>query len=107
MLGIITRMEPIIITLLCMPPVLLVVTLVYFWWQRHISPSLVSSYRLSRFTFWLALALGPILVWLFIRQRQPDYFIWSLIGIQWVVGISRGILELRNYRKRLASRHDA
>jgi len=100
-------MEPIIITLLCMPPILLVVTLLYFWWQRHISPSLVSSYRLARFMFWLALAFGPILVWLFLRQRQPDYFIWSLIGIQWVVGISRAIPELKDYRKRLASRHDA
>jgi hypothetical protein len=94
-------MEPIIITLLCMPPILLVVTVVYFWWQRHISPSLALSYRIARFMFWLLLAFGPILVWEFLREKQADYWIWGMIAVQWVVGISRGIPELRNYRKRL------
>jgi hypothetical protein len=88
-----------------MPPVLLVVAVVYLWWQRHhTTPSLATSYRRTWFTVWFLLAFGPVLVWLFIRENQPDYYIWSLIAIQWVVGIWRGIVDLRNYRKRLTTK---
>jgi hypothetical protein len=96
--------KPIVITLLTVLPMVLVVTMAYFWWQRHVSPSLVRSYRMSWLGFWILLAFGPLSVWLFLHEKRPDYWIWGMIAVQWVVGILRGIPKLRDYRRRLAAK---
>jgi hypothetical protein len=88
--------KPIIITLLCVPAMALMVTVVFFWWQRHVSLSLASSYRLSRLGFWVLLAFGPLSVWLFLRENRPDYWVWGMIATQWVVGILRAVPKLRD-----------
>ena len=96
-------LRPIIITLLTVPPIVLVVTVAYFWWQRHVSPSRIRSHRLYWLGFWILLAFGPLAVWLFLREKQPDYWIWGMIAVQWIVGILRGITKLRDYRRRLVN----
>jgi hypothetical protein len=93
-------MQPILITLLFIPPIVLVVAFVALWWQLHVAPPQVTSFRASRISFWILLALAPGLLWLFVHQRQPDYLLWIVIGLQWVVGIARGIPALRAYRRR-------
>lgn len=96
-------MKPILITLLLIPPILLVVTLGHLWWRR-VSRSPATAYQVQRVLFWILLALGPLGVWVFTRLDHPYYLLWVLIAIQWILGVIRGIPLLREYKSRLDSK---
>jgi len=96
-------MEPILVTLVFIPPILLVVTLGHLYW-RHASKSPRAAYGIIRLLFWFFVAFGPLSVWLLARLEHPFYLLWGIIAVQWIVGIVRFVPVLRHYRERVEYR---
>ena len=96
-------MKPILITLLFIPPIVFLVALGHFWWQR-VSRSPLAAHQVVRFLFWMVLAFGPLGGWMFATMNQPYYLLWVIVGIQWIIGVIRLAVWLSDHRRRLEAR---
>jgi len=97
-------MKPILITLLLTPLFVLVVAIVYLWWQRA---SAVASTR-RRVLAWLlgaTFVLGPLGIWYWSKIARNNFDFWWLLcfGLSWAYAVVDGARRLRNdYRNKVS-----